>query len=112
MSDMLKSSEISPSLGAIVNQLETDDPRNSQSFSPGHVNESPDRDDDVSADTFGDYGAWDDDHDDQSSVIDEEAIHNHDTTFPSQHEVPYAVDISLLQPHHRLFHVSTCQNES
>ncbi|XP_047940174.1 condensin complex subunit 2-like [Salvia hispanica] len=92
VSDMLKSSEISPSLGAIVNQLETDDPRNSQSFSPGHVNESPDRDDDVSTDTFGDYGAWDDDHDDQSSVIDEEAIHNHDTTFPSQHEVPYARD--------------------
>ncbi|KAL1560839.1 condensin complex subunit 2-like [Salvia divinorum] len=92
VSDMLKSSEISPSLGAIVNQLDRDDPRHSHSFSPGQVNESPDRDDDVSADTFGDYGAWDDDRDDQSSVIDEEAIHNHDTTFPSQHEVPYVVD--------------------
>ncbi|XP_057792703.1 condensin complex subunit 2 [Salvia miltiorrhiza] len=91
VSDMLNSSEISPSLRAIVNQLDTDDGRQSEPFNLGQVNGSPGRDDDVSADTFGDYGAWDDDHDDQASVIDE-ATHNQDTTFPSQHEAPYLGD--------------------
>ncbi|KAH6788995.1 condensin complex subunit [Perilla frutescens var. frutescens] len=87
VSDMLNSAEISPSLGAIVSQLDTDDRRQSESHSFGQVNESPDRD----ADTFGNYGAWDFDHDDQASVVDE-ATHNQDTMFSSQDEVPYMGD--------------------
>ncbi|KAG6404800.1 hypothetical protein SASPL_132376 [Salvia splendens] len=82
VSDMLSSSEISPSLMAIVNQLDTDNRRQSESVSFGQVNEPLDRDDDdddgVSAETFGGYGAWDDDHDDEANVIDE-ATDNQDT---------------------------------
>ncbi|KAH6835975.1 condensin complex subunit [Perilla frutescens var. hirtella] len=91
VSDMLNSTEISPSLGAIVNQLDTDDRRQSESHSFGQVNESLDKDDDVDADTFGNYEAWDFDHDDQASVVDE-ATHNQDTMFSSQDEVPYMGD--------------------
>ncbi|XP_042005315.1 condensin complex subunit 2-like [Salvia splendens] len=93
VSDMLSSSEISPSLMAIVNQLDTDNRRQSESVSFGQVNEPLDRDDDdgVSAETFGGYGAWDDDHDDEANVIDQ-ATDNQDTTFPSQNEAPYVGD--------------------
>lgn len=94
MSRMLNSSEISPSLRAIVNQLDSDDRRQSESFSSGQVNESPERDDDVSADTFGDHGAWDFDQDDQECVVDDNS-HSQDMMFPSQHEVPYVVDIFI-----------------
>lgn len=97
MSDMLNSSEISPSLRAIVNQLDSDDRRQSESYSFGQVHENPDGDDDVDADTFGNHGAWDFDHDDQASMVDE-ATHNQDTMFPGQDEDPYLVDISLFQP--------------
>lgn len=90
VSDMLNSSEISPSLSAIVDHFDTDDRRQSWSF-------CSEQDNDVSADTLGDYGAWDNDHDDQASVIDE-ATHDQDTMFPSQHEDPYLVNISLLLP--------------
>lgn len=102
VSRMLTSSEISPSLRAIVNQLDSDDQRQSESFSSGQVNGSPDMDDDVSADTFGDHGAWDFDHDDQECVVDDNT-HNQDMMFPSQHEVPYLVDISLIQTSYPTF---------
>lgn len=94
MSRMLNSSEISPSLRAIVNQLDSDDRRQSESFSSGQVNGSPERDDDVSADTFGDHGAWDFDPDDQECVVDDDT-HNQDMAFPSQQDVPYMVDIFI-----------------
>lgn len=91
VSNMLNSSEISPSLRAIVNQLDSDDRIQSESYSFGQVHESPDGDDDVDADTFGNHGAWDFDHDDQASMVDE-ATHNQDTMFPGQDEDPYLGD--------------------
>ncbi|PIN22160.1 Chromosome condensation complex Condensin, subunit H [Handroanthus impetiginosus] len=91
---MLNKSEISPSLGAIVNQFDKDDQRPTESYSSEQVNESPDSNVDLDGDTFGNSGTWDFDHDDQVSVIDE-AAYDQDTVFTSQQEVPDLADEQL-----------------
>lgn len=100
--DMHNKSEISPSLRAMINQFGTDDQRRPESYnscdqsSSEVVNEGLGMDADADGDTFGDHGAWDFDHDDQASVVDE-GTHDHDEFFSNQQGVPDMVDILFLK---------------
>ncbi|GFP79579.1 condensin complex subunit 2 [Phtheirospermum japonicum] len=92
VSNMQNKTEISPSLRAIINQLDDDDRRRFESncsgqSSSGQVNDSPERNVDFDGDTFGDSGTWDFDNDDQGGVADDGA-YDQNMSFPNQQEVP------------------------
>ncbi|CAI9754444.1 unnamed protein product [Fraxinus pennsylvanica] len=88
--DMPKKNEISPSLRAIFDLFDEDSQKPPESFSSeqscsGKVFQTADSNNEEDSDTFGNFGTWGLDHDDQASVVDE-GSYDHDQILPSQPE--------------------------
>ncbi|KAK3008255.1 hypothetical protein RJ639_014203 [Escallonia herrerae] len=84
-----KKDEISPSLRYIVHQFDEENQRSSATFSTRQqaeeVYEPANNNAELDNDAFENCGAWDFDHDDPTSVVDE-GIHGGDPNLPSHHE--------------------------
>ncbi|KAK2988607.1 hypothetical protein RJ640_026104 [Escallonia rubra] len=84
-----KKDEISPSLRYIVHQFDEENQRSSATFSTRQqaeeVYEPANNNAELDNDAFENCGAWDFDHDDQTSVVDE-GTYGGDPNLPSHHE--------------------------
>ncbi|KAF6173240.1 hypothetical protein GIB67_026935 [Kingdonia uniflora] len=90
VTNMPVKNEISPTLRNIVNQFDEDNRRPTDTFSvgqntAGQVDSNDDNNADFDGDAFDNAGTWNFDHDDQSSVVDENPSYA-DQSFPSHHE--------------------------
>ena len=100
---MREKNEISPTLTHIVNQFNEDNRRPLDTFTSHHQSgDQIDKDDtahnvepEIDVNAFETSGTWNFDQDDHGSFAEDDS-NGMDTSFPSYHEVYYAIDLSLI----------------